>query len=72
MRFRRVKAEGQGFYHIISRTVAGLFLFGTSGKRCNAAEKFLSLMQSFGRFQWSADFGLHVDVQSLSSGLFCA
>ena len=33
MRFRRVKAEGQGFYHIVSRTLAGLFLFGTSGKR---------------------------------------
>ncbi len=50
MRFRRVKAEGQGFYHIISRTVAGLFLFGTSGERRNAAEKFLSMARSHSAF----------------------
>ena len=30
MRFPRVKAEGQGFYHCISRVVEGRFNFGTS------------------------------------------
>ncbi len=45
MRLRRVKAEGQGFYHCISRLVDGLFIFGTSGGGCRETEEFLSLMR---------------------------
>jgi putative transposase len=45
MRFPRVKAEGRGFYHCISRFVHGLFIFGTSGERCSEAEDFLSRMR---------------------------
>jgi putative transposase len=45
MRFPRVKAQGQGFYHCISGFVDGLFIFGTSEGRCLEAEEFLSLMR---------------------------
>jgi putative transposase len=44
MRFPRVKAQGQGFYHVISRIVAGVFVFGTAGLRRVASEKFRSMM----------------------------
>ena len=55
MRFPRVKAEGQGFYHCISRFVHGLFIFGTSGGRCAEAEEFLSLMR-----RWAAFAGIRI------------
>ena len=45
MRFPRVKAQGQGFYHCISGLVYGLFIFGASDARCLEAEEFLSLMR---------------------------
>jgi REP-associated tyrosine transposase len=45
MRFPRVKAQGEGFYHCISGFVDGLFIFGTSDGRCSEAEEFLSLMR---------------------------
>jgi putative transposase len=45
MRFPRVKAQGQGFYHCISGFVDGLFIFGASDARCLEAEEFLSLMR---------------------------
>jgi putative transposase len=45
MRFPRVKADGQGFYHCISRFVHGLFIFGTSAGGCPEAEIFLSMMR---------------------------
>jgi putative transposase len=44
MRFPRIKAQGQGFYHVISRIVAGVFVFGTAGLRRVASEKFRSMM----------------------------
>jgi putative transposase len=45
MRFPRVKAQGQGFYHCVSGFVYGLFIFGPSGAPCLEAEEFLSLMR---------------------------
>jgi REP element-mobilizing transposase RayT len=45
MRFPRVKAEGRGFYHCISRVVHGLFIFRTSTGRCLDAKQFLFLMR---------------------------
>ena len=45
MRFPRVKAEGQGFYHCLSRTVEGRFIFGSAAGPCFEAEQFLSLMR---------------------------
>jgi hypothetical protein len=55
MRFPRVKAEGRSFYHCISRFVHGLFIFGTSGGRCEEAEEFLSLMR-----RWAAFCGIQI------------
>ena len=45
MRFPRVKAQGQGFYHCISGFVYGLSVFGASDGRCSEAEEFISLMR---------------------------
>jgi putative transposase len=45
MRFPRVKAEGLGFYHCISRVVDGLFIFGSCSEGRLAAKHFLSLMR---------------------------
>ena len=42
MRFPRVKAEGQSFYHCISRVVEDRFIFQTAAGGCLEAEKFLS------------------------------
>jgi putative transposase len=50
MRLCRVKAEGRGFYHAMSRTVSGLVIFDTSGKRCNNAEEFRSRMRALAIF----------------------
>ncbi len=50
MRLSRVKAEGQGFYHAMSRTVPGLVIFDTSGKRCANAEEFRSRMWALATF----------------------
>ena len=50
MRLCRVKAEGRGFYHAMSRTVSGLVIFDTSGKRCDNAEEFLSRMWALATF----------------------
>jgi putative transposase len=50
MRFPRVKAEGQSFYHCVSRVVEGRFIFRTSANRCFEAEKFLSLMRRLEAF----------------------
>jgi putative transposase len=45
MRFPRVKAEGLGFYHCISRFVHGLSVFGSSFEERLAAKHFLSQMR---------------------------
>ena len=50
MRFPRVKAEGQSFYHCISRVVEGRFIFHSSAGSCFEAEKFLSLMRRLEAF----------------------
>src|ERR1700693_749585 len=50
MRFPRVKAEGQGFYHCISRVVEGRFIFGTSGAGGLEAEHFVTLMRRLEAF----------------------
>jgi putative transposase len=55
MRFPRVKADGQGFYHCISRFVHGLFIFRTSTGRCPEAERFVSLMR-----RWAAFCGIRI------------
>jgi hypothetical protein len=50
MHFPRVIAEGQGFYHVISRIVSEVFPFGTSGLQGEDAEKFVSMMRSYSAF----------------------
>jgi hypothetical protein len=45
MRFPRVKAEGQGYYHCISRVVEGRLIFQTSGHGSAEAERFVQLMR---------------------------
>ena len=46
MRFPRVKAEGQGFYHCVSRVVDRQFIFQTAGHGSPEAERFvLSLLR---------------------------
>jgi REP element-mobilizing transposase RayT len=50
MRFPRVKAEGQGFYHCVSRVVDARFIFQTAGHGSVEAEKFVLLMQQLAAF----------------------
>jgi hypothetical protein len=50
MRFPRVKADGQGFYHCISRVVEGRFIFQTSGHGSAEAERFIKLMRGLEAF----------------------
>jgi hypothetical protein len=50
MRFPRVKAEGRSFYHGLSRTLEGRFIFQTSGGGCLEAEKFIALMRRLEAF----------------------
>ena len=40
MRFPRVKAEGQSFYHCVSRVVDRQFIFQTAGHGSPEAERF--------------------------------
>jgi hypothetical protein len=42
MRFQRVKADGHGFYHCVSRVVEGRFIFQTSPDGSPEAEHFIS------------------------------
>src|SRR6516162_5085657 len=50
MRFPRAKAEGQGFYHCLSRVVEGRFIFQTSGHGSVEAERFIKLMRRLEAF----------------------
>jgi putative transposase len=50
MRFPRIKAEGQSFYHCVSRVVDGLFIFQTTGHGSPEAEKFVLLMRRLEAF----------------------
>jgi hypothetical protein len=50
MRFPRVKAEGQSFYHCVSRVVDGRFIFQTTGHGSPEAERFVLLMRRLEAF----------------------
>jgi len=50
MRFPRVKADGQGFYHCVSRVVEGRFIFQVSGHGSVEAERFIMLMRCLEAF----------------------
>ena len=50
MRFPGVKAEGQGFYHCVSRVVEGRFIFQTTGHGSVEAERFCQLMRRLEAF----------------------
>jgi putative transposase len=45
MRFPRVKAEGQSFYHCVSRVVDRRFIFQTAGHGSVEAERFVLLIR---------------------------
>jgi putative transposase len=65
MRFPRVLAEGEGFYHVISRVVSGFFPFGTSGLQGEDAEKLVSMIGSYSAFS-----GIQIVDYSLMSNHF--
>jgi hypothetical protein len=50
MRFPRVKAEGQSFYHCVSRVVDRRFIFQTAGHGSPEAERFVLLMRCLEAF----------------------
>jgi hypothetical protein len=50
MRFPRVKADGQGFYHCVSRVVEGRFIFQVSGHGSVEPERFIMLMRRLEAF----------------------
>jgi putative transposase len=50
MRFPRVKAEGQSFYHCVSRVVDRQFIFQTDGHGSVEAERFVRLMRRMEAF----------------------
>jgi REP element-mobilizing transposase RayT len=50
MRFPRVKANGHGFYHCVSRVVECRFIFQTSGHGSAEAERFSKLMHRLEAF----------------------
>src|ERR1700722_5525871 len=50
MRFPRVKAESEGYYHFISRVVDGLFVFAAELEGRLSSEKFLSMMRGLEAF----------------------
>jgi len=61
MRSRRVKTNGQAFYHCVSRMVEGRFIFQVSGHGSVEAERFIKLMRHLEAFSGSC---LCADVQS--------
>ena len=65
MRFPRVKAEGESFYHCVSRVVEGRFIFGTAGHGSVEAERFVWLMQRLEAFS-----GVQVLTYALMSNHF--
>ena len=46
----KLKAEGQSFYHCVSRVVDGRFIFQTTGHGSVEAERFLQLMRRLEAF----------------------
>jgi putative transposase len=65
MRFPRVKAEGQSFYHCVSRVVDGRFIFQTAGHGSPEAERFVLLMRRLEAFS-----GVRVLTYTLMSNHF--
>jgi putative transposase len=65
MRFPRVKADGQGFYHCVSRVVERRFIFHTSGHGSVEAERFVQLMRRLEAFS-----GIRVLTYALMSNHF--
>jgi len=65
MRFPRVKADGHGFYHCVSRVVEGRFIFQTSGHGSAEAERFVQLMRRLEAFS-----GIRVLTYALMSNHF--
>jgi len=50
MRFPRGKADGQGYYHCVSRVVEGRFIFQVSGHGSVETERFIMLMRRLEAF----------------------
>jgi putative transposase len=65
MRFPRVKADGHGFYHCVSRVVEGRFIFQTAGHGSTEAERFIRLMRCLAAFS-----GIRVLTYALMSNHF--
>jgi putative transposase len=65
MRFPRVKADGQGFYHCVSRVVDRRFIFHTSDRGSAEAERFIKLMRRLEAFS-----GIRVLTYALMSNHF--
>src|ERR1700759_1624470 len=65
MRFPRVKAEGQSFYHCVSRVVDRRFIFRTAGHGSPEAESFVLLMRRLEAFS-----GVRVLTYTLMSNHF--
>src|SRR5260370_15902505 len=65
MRFPRVKADGQGFYHCVSRVVERRFILHTSGHGSAEAERFIKLMRRLEAFS-----GVRVLTYTLMSNHF--
>jgi REP element-mobilizing transposase RayT len=65
MRFPRVKADGHGFYHCVSRVVEGRFIFQISGRGSLEAERFIRLMRRLEAFS-----GVRVLTYTLMSNHF--
>ena len=65
VRFPRVKAEGQSFYHCVSRVVDRQFIFQTTGHGSPEAERFVLLMRRLEAFS-----GVRVLTYALMSNHF--
>jgi len=65
MRFPRIKAEGQSFYHCVSRVVDRQFIFQTAGHGSPEAERFVLRMRRLEAFS-----GVRVLTYSLMSNHF--
>jgi REP-associated tyrosine transposase len=63
--FARVKADGPGFYHCVSRVVDGRFIFQTAGHGSAEAERFVQLMRRLEAFS-----GVRVLTYALMSNHF--
>jgi putative transposase len=65
VRFPRVKVEGQGYYHCVSKVVDRRFIFQTAGHGSTEAERFVELMRRLETFS-----GVRVLTYALMSNHF--